>query len=61
MVEEEAHCYFTFAIECGHGLSPLSEEINSHNDIFMTVGLGRVDCHEVDCPFTEGIDCDYGV
>ena len=56
MVEEEAcHCS-TFAIKCGHGLGPLSEVIDCHNDVFMTVGLGRVDCHEV-----EGPDCDYGV
>ena len=61
MVEEEAHCCFTFAIKCGHGLDPLSEVINCHNDVFMIVGRGRVDCHEVDYPFAEGTDYDYGV
>ena len=34
--EETCHC-FTFAIKCGHGLDPLSEVINCHNDVFMTV------------------------
>ena len=58
--EESCHC-FTFAIKCGHGLNPLSEVINSHDDIFMTVGQGRVDCHEVNFPFVEGTDYDYGV
>ena len=61
MVEEEACYCFTFAIKCGHGLGPLSEVINCHNDVFMTVGRGRIDCHEVDFPFAERPDCDYGV
>ena len=61
MVKEESCRRFTFAIERGHGLGPLSEVINSHNDIFVTIGRGRVYFHEVDFPFTEGTDCDYGV
>ena len=61
MVKEETWHRFTFAIEHGHGLEPLSEVINSHNDLFMIIGQGKVDCHEVDFPFTEGTDCDYRV
>ena len=61
MVEEEVRRCFTFEIKCGHGLSPLSEVIECHNDVFMIVGRDGVDCHEVDCPFAEGPDCDYGV
>ena len=61
MVEEEAHCCFTFAIKCGHGLDQLSEVIDCHNDVFMTVGQDRVDCHEVDFPFAETLDCNYRV
>ena len=61
MVEEEACRHLTFVIKCGHGLDPLSEVINCHNDVFMTVGRDGVDCHEVDFPFAEGPDCDYGV
>ena len=60
MVEEEARYCFAFTIKCGHGLGPLSEVIDYHNDIFMTIGRGRVDYHEVDCPFAEGPGCDYG-
>ena len=61
MVEEETHCGFHFAIECGHGLSPLGEVINCHNDVFMTVGRDGVDCHKFIFPFAEGPDCEYGV
>ena len=61
MVKEETCLVFTFLIECAHGLGPLSELINNHDDIFMTIGQGRVDCHEVDFPFAEGTDCDYRV
>ena len=61
MVEEEACHFFTFAIKCGHGLGPLSEVINCHNDVFMIVGRGRVDFNEFDFPFAEGTDYDYGV
>ena len=61
MVKEEACHHFTFAIERRHGLDPLSEVINNHYDILMIVGRGRVDCHEVDCPFEKGTDCDHGV
>ena len=61
MVKEETCRRFSFAIKCGHGLIPLSEVINCHNDVFMTIGQGRVDCHEVDFPFAEGTDYDYGV
>ena len=61
MVEEEACCCFTFAIKFGHFLGPFSEVINCHNDLFMTVGRDKVDCHEVDFPFVEGTDCDYEV
>ena len=61
MVEEEACRYFTFAIKCGHGLGPLSEVIDYHNDVFSTIGQDRVDYHEVDFPFIERPDCDYGV
>ena len=61
MVKEEACCGFSFAIKCGHGLFPLSEVINCHNDVFMTISRNGVDCHEVDCPFVEGPDCDYRV
>ena len=61
MVEEE-ECYcFTFAIKCGNGLGPLSEVIDIHNDVFMTIGRDMVDFHEVNFPFAEGTDCDYGV
>ena len=38
MVEEEAWRHFTFVIKCGHGLGPLSEVVNYHNDVFMIVG-----------------------
>ena len=48
------HC-FSFAIERRHGLDPLSELISCHNDVFMTIGQGKVDCHEIDCPFA-GMD-----
>ena len=61
MVEEEVHRCFTFEIKCGHGLDPLSEVIDYHNDVFMTIGRDRVDCHEVNCPFAERSDYDYGV
>ena len=61
MVEEEEYHCLTFAIKCGHGLGPLSEVIDCHNDVFMSVGRGRVDCHEVDFPLAKGADCDYGV
>ena len=61
VVKEEMFRHFTFAIEHGHGLGPLGEVINNHNDIFMTVDWGRVDCHEFDFPFIEGTNCDYGV
>ena len=61
MVEEEARYCFNFSIKCGHGLGPLSEVIGCHNDVFMTVGRGRVDNHEVNFPFAKGTDCDYGV
>ena len=61
MVKEETRRRFNFTIEHGHGLDPLSEVINHHNDIFMTIGRGRVDCHEIDCPFIEGTNCDYEV
>ena len=61
MVEEEAYCCFTFSIKCGHGIGPLSEVIDYHNDVFMTIGLDKVDFHEVDFPFAQGTDCDYGV
>ena len=61
MVKEEACCSFGFAIKCGHGLCPLSEVIDYHNDVFMTISQNWVDCHEVNCPFAEGPDYDYGV
>ena len=61
MVEEEAHCCFTFAIKCGHGLDQLSEVFDCHNDVLMTISQDGVDCHEVNYPFVEGPDCDYGV
>ena len=61
MVKEEKCCHFAFAIKCGHGLNALSELINRHNDVFMIIGQGRVDCHDVDCPFAKGTDYDYGV
>ena len=61
MVEEEACCCFTFLIKCGHGLGPLSEVIDFHNDVFMTIGRGRVDFYEIDHPFSEWAYCDYGV
>ena len=61
MVEEEACRYFTFAIKCGHGLDLLSELIDCHNDVFMTVSRNGFDCHEVEFPFVEGPNCDYGV
>ena len=61
MVEEEPHYYFSFAIKCGHGLSPLSEVIDYHNDVFMTIRRDRFDFHELYCPFAERLDCDYGV
>ena len=61
MVEEEVCCSFSFAIKCGHGLGPLSEVIDFHNDVFMTVSRDGVDCHEVDFPFAEGPDYDYRV
>ena len=61
MVEEESCYCFTFAIKCGLGLDPLSEVIDCHNDVFMTISRDRVDCHEVDFPFAEGPDCDYKV
>ena len=61
MVEEET-CYdFNFAIECGHGFIPLGEVIDCHDNILVAISQNRVDGHEVDCPFTEGPDCDYGV
>ena len=61
MVEKEACHHFTFAIKCGHGLDPLSEVINFHNDVFMTVGRGMVYCHEVNLPFAEGTVFDDGM
>ena len=61
MVKEEASYGFSFVIKCGHGLSTLSEVIECHNDIFMTIRQYGVDCHEVDYPFAEGPDYDYMV
>ena len=61
MVEEESHYCFTFAIKCGHGLGPLGEVIDCHNDVFMIVGRDGFYCHEVDFPLAEGLDCDYEV
>ena len=56
MVKEEAWCSFSFAIKCGHGFCPLSEVIDYHNDVFMTISQDGVDYHEVDFPFAKGVD-----
>ena len=61
MVEEEMSYGFNFAIECGHGFGPLGEVIDCHGDVFVTISQNGVDCHEVNCPFAERSDCDYGV
>ena len=61
MVKEEARCGFSFAIKCKHGLFPLSEVIDYHNDVFMAISRDRGDCHEVYFPFAKGVDYDYGV
>ena len=61
MVEEEESRCLNFAIKCRHGLDPLSEVIDCHNDVFMTIFQDRVDCHEVNFPFAERPDCKYEV
>ena len=61
MVEEKSRCHFNFAIECGHGLSPLGEVIDCHDDVFVTISRNGVDCHEVDFPFAKGTDYEYGM
>ena len=61
MVEEETRWGFHFAIKCGHGLGPLGEVINCHDDVFVAISRNGVDGQEVDFPFAEGPDCDYEV
>ena len=61
MVEEETRCGFIFAIECGHGFGPLGEVIVCHDNVLVAISQNGVYGHEVDFPFAEGLDCDYGM
>ena len=61
MVEEETRYGFFFVIECGHGFSPLGEVIECHDNVLMAISRNGVDGHELNCPFAEGPDYDYGV
>ena len=59
MVKEKLCRRSIFAIECVHGLVPLSEVINNHNNVFMSGVRGRSDFHEINHPLAEGTDCDH--
>ena len=59
MVEnEKCHCV-NLTIECRHGLDPLGEIIDSHNDVVVATGRGSITCHEVNLPLTEGTNYDH--
>ena len=58
MVKKEKCRSINLSIEGRHGLGPLGEVINGHNDIFMVSNRRRVIGHEFNRAFAEGTDCD---
>ena len=61
MVEGKTRCRVNFAIECGHGIDPFGEIVENHNNLFVAINRGRINCHEIDHPLIEGTNSDNGM
>ena len=65
-VEPIAGVLQELSIRVNEGVCPffkatVDNVIDCHDDVFVTISRNGVDCHEVNFPFAEGPDCDYGV
>jgi hypothetical protein len=58
VVEEKTCCYVKGVVKCVHGFGPLSEVIDFHDIVLVSITGWRITSHEINSPFTEGDDGD---
>jgi hypothetical protein len=58
VVKEKMCCSVSDVVESRHGFSPLSEVIDYHDNVFVSIVGWRVASHDVYAPFAKGVDSD---
>jgi hypothetical protein len=56
VIKEKTCCSVSDVVEGRHGFSPFCEVIDNNDNVFVSITGWGITSHEVDAPFTEGVD-----
>jgi hypothetical protein len=58
VIKEKMCCGVNNVVEGGHGFFPLGEVIEFHDNVLVSIAGWRVRSHEINAPFSKGVDGD---
>jgi hypothetical protein len=57
-LKKKTHCCVSVIIEGRHVFDPFVKVIDCHDDVLVSISRWRVATHEVNAPFSKGVDSD---